>query len=474
MSLPAPELLHGWGRTAPSAASVSTPASDVEVALAVRGASDRGVLARGLGRSYGDPAQNAGGTVLDMTRRTGVRRLDVDGAVVEVEAGTSLDELLRVLFSVGLTLPVQPGTRQVSVGGAIACDIHGKNHHVASSFGAHVRWLDLLTADGEVQRLSPTGPDPELFWGTVGGLGLTGVVLRAELAVRRVETSSVVVDSERHDELGGVMDALTRLDHEAEYSVAWFDSISRGRSAGRGVVLSGRDARLADLPEADRARPHAVPPPRTVAVPLVPPLSLVNRASGRVFNELWFHKAPRRPTTSVQHAFPFFQPLDGVAGWNRLYGPRGLAQYQLAVPHEAAQVVPDVVAAVAASGHVSCLNVLKRFGPGTPSPLSFPMPGWTLALDLPVRAGLDGLLDRLDAMVLEAGGRVYLAKDSRTPARHLAAMYPELDRFADLRHRVDPEGRFSSDLARRLGLVGPDGPRVGARPTTTPDREARA
>ena len=224
MSLSAPELLHGWGRTAPPAASVTAPATTSRSPSPSVARRDRGVLARGLGRSYGDPAQNAGGTVLDMTAATGVRRLDVDEAVVEVEAGTSLDELLRVLFSVGLPLPVQPGTRQVSVGGAIACDIHGKNHHVAGSFGAHVRWLDLLTADGEVQRLSPTGPDPELFWGTVGGLGLTGVVLRAELSVRSVETSSVVVDSERHDDLGAVMDALTRLDHEAEYSVAWFDS----------------------------------------------------------------------------------------------------------------------------------------------------------------------------------------------------------------------------------------------------------
>lgn len=456
------ELLHGWGRTAPSAATVHTPTSAEDVAGAVLGAGGRGVLARGLGRSYGDPAQNAGGTVLDMTRHRGVRRLDVDAGVVVVEAGTSLDDLLRVLLPVGLTLPVQPGTRQVSVGGAIAADVHGKNHHVAGSFGAHVRWLDLLTADGQVQRLGPSGPDPELFWGTVGGLGLTGVVLRAELAARRVETASVVVTSERHDDLDGVMDALTRLDDRAEYSVAWFDSVSRGRGAGRGVVLSGHDARLEDLPADARSTPYRLPSARSVAVPLVPPRSLVNRASGRAFNELWFRRAPRRPTTRVEHAFPFFQPLDGIAAWNRLYGPRGLAQYQLVVPDAAAHVVPQVVAAVAASGHVSCLNVLKRFGPGTPSPLSFPMPGWTLALDLPVRAGLGDLLHRLDAMVLEAGGRLYLAKDSRTPARHLAAMYPGLPRFAALRQRVDPEGRFASDLARRLGLLTP-----------TPEREVR-
>lgn len=463
-----PQLLHGWGRTSPSAASAVVPGDD-DLARALLDAGPRGVLPRGLGRSYGDLAQNAGGTVLDMTRRRGVRRVEVDAAVAEVEAGTSLDELVRVLLPLGLTVPVQPGTRQVTVGGAIACDVHGKNHHVAGSFGAHVRWLDLLLADGTTRRLAPDAADEddvELFWATVGGLGLTGVVLRAELAVRRVQTSSVLVRSERHDDLPSVMAALTRLDDEAEYSVAWFDSVSRGRRAGRGVVLSGRDAVLDDLPTKARRAPYAVPPARSVKVPLVPPTSMVGRVSGRAFNELWFHRAPRRPTTSVEHAFGFFQPLDGIASWNRLYGPRGLTQYQLAVPHEAAEVVPEVVAAVAASGHVSCLNVLKRFGPGNPSPLSFPRPGWTLALDLPVRPGLDGLLDRLDAMVLGAGGRLYLAKDARTPARHLAAMYPDLKRFADVRSRVDPEGRFASDLARRLGILDPASPTPsgGTRP----------
>lgn len=450
--------LSGWGRTAPTRARVESPTTDLEVVAAVHEAARetrrRGVVARGLGRSYGDAAQNAGGAVLDLTGLAQVHRLDLEAGVVEVDAGISLDRLLRVVLPLGLTLPVQPGTRQVTVGGAVACDVHGKNHHTAGSFGRYVRSLVLLTGAGDAIRLKPRGPDPELFWGTVGGMGLTGVVLRVELELRRVETSRVVVRAERQPDLHGVMDALREHDRTAEYSVAWFDSLAQGAATGRGVVMTGRDAVRDDLTAAQREDPLHVPASRRVQVPHTP-LCAVNGVSGRAFNEAYFRRAPRRPSTRVEHAFGFFQPLDGLQSWNRLYGPRGLVQYQLVIPDAASEVVVEVVREVAASGHVSCLNVLKRFGPGTPGLLSFPAPGWTLALDLPVRAGLDAVLDRLDARVAEAGGRLYLAKDSRLPRRHLPTMYPRLGEFAELRHRADPGGLFVSDLARRLGLHRP-------------------
>lgn len=444
-------LVHGWGRTAPTAAHVVAVDDADAVATELRRAPGRGVLARGLGRSYGDSAQNAGGLVLDLTPLDRVLDVDLATARVEVEAGISLDRLLRQLLPLGLTLPVQPGTRQVTVGGAVANDIHGKNHHVAGSVGDHVEALTLLTADGEAHRLTPDGPDAALFWGTVGGLGLTGVITQVALRLRRVETSRVVVRTERAPDLASVMARLRELDRTAEYSVAWFDSVTRGRGAGRGVVLSGRDAELADLTDSERADPLSLPGPRTLPAPYSP-VSLVNRASGRVFDELWFRKAPRRPRVGTEHAFGFFQPLDGVAGWNRLYGPRGLAQYQLLVPDDAACVVEEAVRTIADSGHVSCLNVLKRFGPGNAGMMSFPAPGWTLAVDLPVRDGLAPLLDRLDAMVVGAGGRVYLAKDSRLQAGRVAQMYPRLAELRELLSRVDPDGVFASDLARRLHL----------------------
>ena len=449
--------LTGWAHTSPTVATVYPAGADSDLAAALVGSGScpsgagRGVLARGLGRSYGDAAQNGGGHVVDMTGRSRILDIDLPAATVHVEAGISLDRLLRTLLPLGLTLPVQPGTRQVTVGGAVAGDIHGKNHHRVGSFGDFVDSLRLLTPDGEVRDIGPRGPDHDLFWATVGGLGLTGIVLRARLRVRRVETSYVVVRTERCNDLPTVMDTLRRRDQTAEYSVAWFDSITRGRGAGRGIVLSGHDAGLHELSDAQRERPLHLPSEREVRVPPVP-TTVVNGLSGRVFNELWFRRAPREPTTDVQHSFGFFQPLDGLAQWHRLYGPRGLVQYQLVVPEAAEQTVVEVVETIAASGHVSCLNVLKRFGPSGRGLLSFPAPGWTLAVDLPVRPGLAALLDRLDRLVLRAGGRVYLTKDSRLAARDFAAMYPRADDFAEIRGRVDPHGVLQSDLSRRLAV----------------------
>lgn len=448
-----PTLLTGWGQTAPTAADLRPAGTDAELAASLEGATERrGALARGLGRSYGDVAQNAGGTVLDMTSRSRILAVDLERAVVEVEAGISLDRLLRTLLPLGLTLPVQPGTRQVTVGGAIACDIHGKNHHRVGSFGDFVEQLVLLTPTGATHELGPDGPDQELFWATVGGLGLTGVVVRARLRMRPVETAYVVVETERCPDLPSVMRVLRERDRTAEYSVAWFDSVTTGGGTGRGVVMSGHDARLVDLDDERARRPLHVPAERTLRIPGLP-TSMVTRASGRVFNELWFRRAPRRPTTDLQHCFGFFQPLDGLADWYHLYGPRGLVQYQLVVPDEAQDTVVEVVRAIAASGHVSCLNVLKRFGPAGRGLLSFPAPGWTLAVDLPARPGLGRLLDRLDRLVLKAGGRVYLAKDARLSAPDFATMYPQAPRFDDVRRRVDPDGVLRSDLSRRVSLT---------------------
>lgn len=448
-------LVYGWGRTAPTLGHVRKPGSDDNVLARLRdGAGEgrsRGLIARGMGRSYGDAAQCAGGVVLDMTDHDDVRAIDLDTAVVEVDAGITLDRLLRTVLPLGLTLPVQPGTRLVTVGGAVACDVHGKNHHSAGSFSRYVRSLVLATADGAVRRLIPAGEDGELFWGTVGGMGLTGVILRVELQLRRVETSRVLVSTERQPDLASVMASLRQRDQDSEYTVAWFDSLARGASAGRGIVLSGRDAKIDDLPAGQRADPLGYPASGSIAVPRLP-LSAINRVSGRFFNESWFRRAPRRPTTTIEHAFSFFQPLDGLHAWNRLYGPRGLLQYQLVVPESASDAVPDIVTEVAASGHVSCLNVLKRFGPGNQAPLSFPTSGWTLALDFPLHPGLRTLLDRLDTIVLQARGRIYLAKDSRIDCESVRAMYPRWEEFSDLLRRVDPGGVFASDLSSRLGL----------------------
>ena len=444
--------LTGWGRTAPTVASVVAASSAVQLADALQAAGPRGVIPRGLGRSYGDAAQNAGGTVLDMTTLRRVHSVDADTGLVDTDAGVSLDELMQRTLPFGLWIPVLPGTRQVTVGGAIAADVHGKNHHVHGSFGNHVRSLELLLADGTVQTLTPDGDTAAEFWATVGGMGLTGVILRARIQLAPVETAYFSVDTERTANLDELMIKLAEGDDRHTYSVAWFDSVSRGNSLGRAVITRGRSARVDELPLKLRRAPLASDAPRLGTAPPVFPGGLLNRVSVGAFNELWYRKAPRERRGEIQNITTFFHPLDVIGDWNRIYGPRGFLQYQFVVPFGAEDAVRVAVEAISASGHVSFLNVLKRFGAANPGPLSFPMPGWTLAVDMPVRAGLAELCDELDELVLAAGGRIYLAKDSRVDAATLARMYPRLDEWRKVRDALDPDGVFSSDLQRRLSL----------------------
>ena len=443
-------VLTGWGRRSPSAAYLHPAGAYDELADLVRDTHSRGVLARGLGRSYGDAAQNGGGVVLDMTGRRRILSVDTDSALVRVEAGASLDELMRRLLPLGLFVPVSPGTRQVTVGGAIAADVHGKNHHVDGSFGRHVESLDLLVADGTVRRLTPDEP---LFWATVGGMGLTGVILEATIRMKPVETAFCVVETERTPDLETLLRRMTEEDQRYTYSVAWIDCLARGRSLGRSVLTRGWSARLDQLPERARGSALEFRPRSGLSAPPVFPSGLLNATTVRAFNEAWYRKAPRRRRTDVQDIATFFHPLDGVRGWNRIYGPAGFVQFQMVVPFGAEATLKRCVELIADAGQGSFLAVLKRFGEGDPGQLSFPVPGWTLALDFPATSrGLATLLDRLDAEVVAAGGREYLAKDSRLPRGAFRAMYPQLDEWRELRRSADPRGVFTSDLARRLGL----------------------
>ena len=445
------EALAGWGRTAASVADVVAPTSDEQVAQAVLARPSRGVVARGLGRSYGDAAQNAGGAVLDLTARDRVLAVDVEGARATVEAGASLDALMHLLLPLGLFVPVTPGTRSVTVGGAIAADVHGKDHHVSGSFCDAVDSLDLLVADGTVRTVG-RDRDPDLFWATAGGMGLTGVVLRATVRMRPVETSRVVVDTERAADLDDLLARLTDGDDRYPYSVAWVDCLARGARLGRAVLTRGRPARLDDLDAQARRDPLAFRHRPRVQVPDLLPAGLVNRATVAALNEAWFRKAPRERRGEVQGIAPFFHPLDGLGQWSRAYGPRGFVQYQFAVPLEADATVRRCIEALHAGGAVPSLAVLKRFGPGNPGHLSFPVPGWTLAVDVPVTTGTGAVLRALDELVLAAGGRVYLAKDARLRPDALRRMYPRLDEWCAVRARVDPDHVFTSDLARRLAL----------------------
>lgn len=432
----------GWGRTAPTHAC-EVPAGTTPAEAVVR-AGARGVVARGLGRSYGDAAQNAGGLVLPV----GPEQISVDRErlVATVSAGTSLHTLMRDLLPLGLFVPVTPGTRYVSVGGAIACDIHGKNHHRIGSFGDHVLSLDLVGADGATRTVRPGA---EEFRATVGGMGLTGIIVSAELALIEVPTQMMSVDTERIPDLTTLMRRMRESDRDHTYSVAWIDTLARGRSLGRSVLTRGEHATLEQL---DHGRVSALPQDPRLTAPHFAPGWLISRPTVRAFNEMWFRKAPAARIGQIATVSSFFHPLDAVAGWNRLYGSGGFVQYQFVVPDAGEQAMPEVLELLAAAGHPSFLAVLKRFGPGNNAPLSFPMTGWTLALDLPTHPDLRPLFATLDQIVVAAGGRVYLAKDSRLAPETLAAMYPSLDEFRAMLRRIDPDRVFRSDLARRLDL----------------------
>ncbi|MFF0589491.1 FAD-binding protein [Streptomyces sp. NPDC003781] len=442
----------GWGRTAPTGALVVRPRTYEEAAVAVRDCGVRGGIARGLGRAYGDAAQNAGGAVLDMTALDRVHAVDVAGGTVLCDAGVSLHRLMEVLLPLGWFVPVTPGTRYVTVGGAIGADIHGKNHHVSGSFARHVLSLELLTADGRVRTVAPGTP---LFDATAGGMGLTGVILTATLRLQPVETALMSVDTERADDLDDLMARLTATDHRYRYSVAWIDLLARGRATGRAVLTRGDHAPLDALPARSRARraPLAFRTSRLPATPDFLPGGLLGRTSVGLFNEVWYRKAPRCSRGRLQRISTFFHPLDGVPHWNRVYGRGGFVQYQFVVGHGREEALRRIVGRISARRCPSFLAVLKRFGAADPGWLSFPVPGWTLALDIPAQLpGLGAFLDELDEEVAHAGGRVYLAKDSRLRPELLAAMYPRLDDFRALRAELDPRGVFVSDLARRLAL----------------------
>ncbi|MFM9447093.1 FAD-binding protein [Streptomyces acidiscabies] len=440
----------GWGRTAPSAARLIRPGTYEEAVAAVRGVGARGGIPRGLGRAYGDAAQNAGGAVLDMTGLDRVHAIDASEGIVLCDAGISLHRLMEVLLPLGWFVPVTPGTRYVTVGGAIGADIHGKNHHASGSFARHVPSFELLTADGTIRTVRQGTP---LFDATAGGMGLTGVILTARVRLHPVETSLMAVDTERATDLDDLMARLTEGDRHHRYSVAWIDLLARGASTGRAVLTRGDHAPLDALPPGKRRTPLAFRPAALPAAPSFVPGGLLTRTTVGLFNELWYRRAPRARAGELQRIPAFFHPLDGVPHWNRIYGRGGFVQYQFVVGHGREEALRRIVHRISARRCPSFLAVLKRFGESDPGWLSFPRPGWTLALDIPAALpGLAAFLDELDEEVAGAGGRVYLAKDSRLRPDLLTAMYPRADAFRELRAQLDPRGVFVSDLARRLNL----------------------
>ncbi|MBF4997955.1 FAD-binding oxidoreductase [Nocardia sp. BSTN01] len=453
--------LTGWGRTAPSTSEVLSTGDPELIAKAVAMVAEdneskpaylrRGVIARGLGRSYGDHAQNGGGLVIDMSALNNIHRIDRDSHLVDVDAGVSLDQLMKAALPFGLWVPVLPGTRQVTVGGAIASDIHGKNHHSAGSFGNHVRSIDLLTADGKIQHIGPK-KNAKLFWATVGGNGLTGIILRATIEMTPTETAYFIADGIKTTTLDETI-AVHKDGSEENYtySSTWFDVISAPPKLGRANVSRGRLAKLDELPKKLRGNPLKFDAPNLLTVPNVFPSFAANKLTLGMVGEAYYALGGNY-TGKIMNLTQFYHMLDVVSEWNRAYGSAGFIQYQFVLPPEALDEFTKIIVDIQRSGHYSALNVLKFFGPGNQAPLSFPMEGWNICVDFPVRPGLNELVTELDRRVLEFGGRLYTAKDSRTTAETFHKMYPKIDEWIKVRRSVDPTGVFMSDMARRLEL----------------------
>lgn len=425
--------LNAWGRLPFTPVAIASPRDPQMLRDIVATATAPG-LAYGNGRSYGDVCLNSAGPLWRMRGLDHFLGFDIDRGVVHCEAGVTLQDINRLTLPQGWFLPVTPGTQFATLGGAVANDVHGKNHHRRGSLGCHVRALQLLRTDGSATRCSPD-ENAALFAATVAGLGLTGVISDVELQLLPITGEWLDVESIAFTTLDDFFVLAAESEADWEYTVSWIDCLTRGR----GIFLRANHSTQTLIP----------PKPRKAAcMPFTPPLSLVNGLSLRAFNALYFNLNKRRQGRRTQHYAPFFYPLDNILEWNRLYGPKGFYQYQSVVPPmTACDATHAMLQAIAASGTGSPLAVLKTFGNlSSPGMLSFPMEGTTLALDFPNNGARTlRLFERLDGIVREAGGRIYPAKDARMPCDLFVSGYPRLDEFLPWR---DPG--IQSDMARRL------------------------
>jgi len=444
--------LMSWGKYPVVDTVLESPKN--EAALAAYLAAAKSAIGRGLGRSYGDSALNET-FVVSSLRLNHMESFDETSGILVAEAGVSLSDILEAFVPRGWFLPVTPGTKFVTLGGAIASDVHGKNHHVAGTFSKYVPWLDLWTPALGLVRCSAT-ENEDVFHATAGGLGLTGFILRAAVKLERIVSAFIRQQTVKAGSLNDIMDSFEQY-AALPFSVAWIDCLKTGANLGRSIFMGGRFAALDDIPEKHRARPFTPFPSSAWSIPMNLPSLTLNPLSVKIFNALFYGRAPRGLGENILTYNAFFYPLDAIHNWNRIYGQRGFTQYQFVIPLESAvEGLPKVLQAIASSGQSPFLAVLKLFGKQEEfaGNISFPKEGYTLALDFPINKKLFPLLDRLDAMVLDHGGRHYLAKDARMAADTAAKGYGEtLRQFMAVKSRLDPYGILASVQSRRLGLT---------------------
>ncbi len=436
--------ISGWGNSTQSYTTLRKADRDN---LLINLVSDRGVISRGLGRSYGDSASNAGGITLDCSNLKGAK-IDTTNGIATLSAGVTIIEFEKLCLPHGYFPYVVPGTGNVTIGGAIASDIHGKSHHKVGSFSNHVLEIKLLTSEGHEQTIYPHGETSQIFWATIGGMGLTGLILEAKIKLLKIETAYVKVVESRSMNLNELLTTLIDFNEKYLYTVAWIDL--SGKFEGRGVVSGADHAKLSDLKARTLAK--KLTPLSLKGIKLLNPfkLRMINNLTIRIFNVLWFYKPLRR---SIQHVETYMHPLDSIQNWNTFYGKKGFIQYQFVVPYENSHILPILIGRLRDSKCSSLLSVIKSFGNESEGLLSFPLKGWTLAVDLSIGSpDLIPVLREIDELIIGAGGRIYLTKDSRMNSEHLKLMYPNLPKWKKIKADVDPQNLWQSDQGRRLGL----------------------
>ncbi len=436
--------LTGWGRTSGGGMTACRPERISEARMRVREATPgAGLIAHGAGRAYGDAALNTQGRVMLTRRLDRLLDFDAETGLLEAEPGVTFADLLSVFLPRGWLAPASPGTAFATLGGAVANDIHGKNHDRMGSFGDHLAWIDLLLSSGEVVRIGET-ERPELFRATIGGLGLTGVIVGLGLKLMRVPSPAVRVRERRCGDLDAFLGALGEARDRASYSVGWIDGLAKGSQLGRGLLEEAEPAPDAIV----EARPE-----RRRRVPVDAPGIALSPLTVGLFNAAYYRRVPARGRERILPYGRFLYPLDAIGDWNRIYGRRGFYQFQCVLPDASApQGLRRLLEEISAAGRASFLAVLKTLGGEGRGYLSFPMRGFTLALDFPRRPGVEALLTNLERLTLDHGGRVYLAKDAVLSPAGFRAMYPRLAEFQAVLDAVDSDRRLNSDMARRLRI----------------------
>ncbi len=437
--------LAGWGRFPTQNCCVARAEKSRELREIARAAPTSSLLARGLGRSYGDAALSEDSGVVLTEKLNRFLYFDAQSGVLRAEAGVSFAEIVQIFAPRGWFLPVVPGTKWISLGGAIACDVHGKNHHVDGSISQFIEGFDLVLASGEVLICSRS-QNSDAFWATIGGMGLTGIVSCATLRFMPIENTQIRVSQRQTRDLDETLQVLGE-DADFKYSVAWIDCLSFGAELGRSVVMRGNH--LSARENAGAALEIEVP--RAKKIPLDFPDFALTPLTVRAFNAVYYAAHPTQER--IEGFEPFFWPLDAVSSWNRIYGARGFVQYQCILPFETAPGgLRQLLETISKSGRAAFLGVLKKYGASDESPLGFAMPGYGLALDLPAAPGIAEFAQQLDEITLRCGGRVYLAKDATASPQSVRAMYPKMSEFERIKAQLDPDNRFQSSLSRRLQI----------------------